>query len=323
MNKPILLLLFLFSSIVANAQNIPLSNSKVQHDTTAYYMRNDFVMATSEADAKSLRLIIKDKGGLFRIEDYYMDATPKMLAYSFSDKMNFEPGTQGKRIDYYPNGKKRIVNYYKSGQEVGGKELYYPNGNLYTVTMLENNNDPYLKKCLDSFGNALTDNGNGKWIDFGNFFESKTEGQVINGKREGEWTEITKTGEKNTGVYKNGVLVSGALFTNDTTVYGNADILPTFNAGEGGVNRFLAKNLKYPAYAREHNIQGKVVLAFIVEKDGSITHLRVIRGVEGGCTEEALRVIMLSPPWKPGYLNGRPVRVKYSLPIAFAIAGEK
>lgn len=322
MNKPILLLLFLFSCIVANAQNIPLSNSKVQHDTTAYYMQNDRDMAYSETDAKFLRLIIKADSGLFRVEDYYMDASPKLIAYSYSDKMNFEPFAQGKRIDYYTGGKMKMVSNYKRGEEIGSKELYYPNGNLYTVTMLDNNT-VYLKKCIDSVGNVLADKGNGKWIDFDNFFASKTEGQVINGKREGEWTEITKTGEKNTGTYKDGLLVSGDLLNADTLIYEHPDVPPTFDGGESGFNKFLSRTIRYPAVARQNNIQGRVIASFIVERDGSITHLRIIRGIGSGCDEEVIRVISLSPPWKPGHLNGKLVRVKYALPVAFALQEEK
>lgn len=316
MKKTLLTILFGF---IVYLPSIAQTISVAKHDTTAYYMRDDYFMATSEADAKSLRLIIKADSGLFRIEDYYMDATPKMLAYSFSDKMNFETGTQGKRIDYYPNGKKRIVSYYKSGQEVGGKELYYPNGNLYTVTMLESA-DIYLKRCLDSAGKVLTDNGNGKWIDFDSSFKFKTEGRVINGKREGDWVEITPDGGNNKGVYKNGVLIYGNLLANDTVVYKSADVPPAFKGGDAELNRYLSRNIKYPKEARDNNIKGRVTIGFIVEKDGTLTNVKLVRGIGGGCDEEAVRAMSVSPKWNPGLNSGKPVRVRYSIPVAYALS---
>ena len=74
--------------------------------------------------------------------------------------------------------------------------------------------------------------------------------------------------------------------------------------------------------AKELNIQGKVFLTFVAGKDGSLTDLRVIRGIGGGCDEEALRVLKLSPKWIPGKLYGVPVRVQYTMPITFTLSSE-
>ena len=82
---------------------------------------------------------------------------------------------------------------------------------------------------------------------------------------------------------------------------------------------FLRKHLTYPPIAKDNDIQGTVVLQFIVEKDGSISDLTVMRGKSGGLTEEAMRVVKLMPDWQPGQQNGRPVRVKYTLPIKFKL----
>ena len=82
----------------------------------------------------------------------------------------------------------------------------------------------------------------------------------------------------------------------------------------------MSKTIRYPAVARENNVQGRVILTFVVERDGSLTDIKVSRGIGDGCDEEAVRVLKASPHWKPGIQNGRPVRVQYSVPIVFALS---
>lgn len=84
--------------------------------------------------------------------------------------------------------------------------------------------------------------------------------------------------------------------------------------------KFLAKNIKYPENARKLKIAGQVFVTFIVEKDGSLTEVKVIegRGIGGGCDEEAVRVVSLSPKWTPGTQRGKPVRQRLTLPIKFS-----
>ncbi len=83
--------------------------------------------------------------------------------------------------------------------------------------------------------------------------------------------------------------------------------------------RFVGENLRYPADARRHGIQGKVFVQFIIEKDGSITNPIIIQGIGGGCDEEVLRVISKSPKWNPGKQKGKPVRQRYTLPMIFKL----
>ncbi|MES2064121.1 MAG: TonB family protein [Bacteroidota bacterium] len=99
--------------------------------------------------------------------------------------------------------------------------------------------------------------------------------------------------------------------------------VPTFPGGDAAFGKFLAVNTIYPKAARESNIQGRVIVRFIVEKDGSLTGIKVLRGIGYGADEEALRVLKLSPKWNPGIQNGRTVRVEYSVPINFALAGDE
>ena len=103
-------------------------------------------------------------------------------------------------------------------------------------------------------------------------------------------------------------------------VFTSVENIPQFPGGMDELYKFLAKNIKYPTEAREKKIQGRVILSFVVEEDGSLTDMRVARGIGGGADEEAVRVMNLSPNWSPGIQNGHLVRVAYSIPISFTLA---
>lgn len=94
---------------------------------------------------------------------------------------------------------------------------------------------------------------------------------------------------------------------------------PEFPGGQGALMQFLQSNLRYPTMAREAGIQGTVFVTFVVERDGSITDVRILRGVGGGLDEEAIRVVRNMPRWTPGRQRGQAVRVQFNLPIRFVL----
>ena len=94
---------------------------------------------------------------------------------------------------------------------------------------------------------------------------------------------------------------------------------PTYPGGEEARMRYLQENIKYPEEAKELGIQGRVFVTFVVEVDGSITDVRVLRGIGGGCDQEAIRVVKGMPKWVPGKQRGVPVRVQFNLPIKFTL----
>jgi len=94
---------------------------------------------------------------------------------------------------------------------------------------------------------------------------------------------------------------------------------PEFPGGPAEMYKYLAKNIRYPGAASRANIQGRVFLQFVVNTDGSITDVEVVKGVGFGCDEEAVRVVKSMPKWKPGRQQGRAVRVKYTLPVNFQL----
>jgi len=113
-----------------------------------------------------------------------------------------------------------------------------------------------------------------------------------------------------------------AAIVEDNQVYENISIetQPAFPGGMEKFYAYLRKSVKYPPVAAENNIQGKVFLSFVVEKNGELTDIKVDRKLGGGTDEEAVRVLKASPRWTPGIQNGTPVRVKYNIPISFALA---
>jgi len=94
---------------------------------------------------------------------------------------------------------------------------------------------------------------------------------------------------------------------------------PSFPGGDIARIRYLYEKIKYPAMARETGIQGRVYITFVVEKDGSITDVRLLKGIGGGCDEESIRVVKAMPKWIPGKQRMKPVRVQFVLPIKFTL----
>ena len=97
---------------------------------------------------------------------------------------------------------------------------------------------------------------------------------------------------------------------------------PSFVGGEEARISFLQANIHYPDTARSWGIQGKVFVTFVVEKDGSLSNVRVLKGIGGGCDEEAVRVVKMMPRWIPGRQRGEAVRVQFNLPIKYTITGK-
>jgi len=95
--------------------------------------------------------------------------------------------------------------------------------------------------------------------------------------------------------------------------------MPQFPGGETALHKYLAENIKYPQMAKESGIQGRVFVTFVIEKNGAVTDVRVLRGIGGGCDEEAIRVVKAMPNWSAGKQRGKPVRVQFNLPVKFTL----
>ena len=106
-------------------------------------------------------------------------------------------------------------------------------------------------------------------------------------------------------------------------VYKVAENMPSYPGGDDARIKFLIENIKYPEAAMKNKVQGKVFVTFIVRADGSITDVKILRGIGSGCDEETVRVIKLMPKWNPGIDKGKPVDVQFNLPINFILDNHK
>ncbi|HEX3386474.1 MAG TPA: energy transducer TonB [Mucilaginibacter sp.] len=107
--------------------------------------------------------------------------------------------------------------------------------------------------------------------------------------------------------------------TSQSKIFTSVEQIPMFPGGFEALYKYLTQNIHYPASAVKDKIEGKVFLTFVVEKDGSLTDIKVVRGVSADIDTEALRVLKESPKWQPGTQNSRPVRVQFTVPISFLL----
>ena len=140
----------------------------------------------------------------------------------------------------------------------------------------------------------------------------------MEGKESGKVDAVGSSDGTVPATSKNTNTTGGGTETNTETnkILTYSEVLPSFN---GDMIAYLQKNLQYPSFARENNIEGRVTVQFVVNEDGSIGNAVIKRGIGGGCNEEAIRVVMSMPKWKPGMQNGHPVKVYYTLPITFML----
>ncbi|OOQ61819.1 energy transducer TonB [Mucilaginibacter pedocola] len=282
-------------------------------------MANSYDMANDEGSAKFLRLIIKADSGMFVVQDYYLDGTLKLLARSINQEMNFESSAHGICMDYYPNGKKKEVKHFYKGKIVGPDTTFFSNTNAYNVTLYTQDGER-LNTCTDTTGKKLAENGNGTWIEYGEQNDTFI-GQIVNGQKEGVW--IRRYPDDNTqykAEFKNGVEQPGTQRRKEDEVLTAVNQQPRFGGSENALNYFLARNVRYPDHARKNKITGKVILGFVVEKNGMLSNFKVLSSPDESLSQEALRVTKLLPVWIPGMVNGKPVRVNFTIPVAFALA---
>ena len=107
--------------------------------------------------------------------------------------------------------------------------------------------------------------------------------------------------------------------TTDDKVYDVCEQMPIYEGGDAALLKYLTDSVKYPELAKKHGVQGRVVIGFIVEKDGSLTDIKVLRPVDIALDAEALRVVKGMPKWIPGCHDGQLVRVEYNVPVSFRL----
>ncbi|RYZ98106.1 MAG: TonB family protein [Sphingobacteriaceae bacterium] len=256
--------------------------------------------------------------------EYYKNGKAKLIGLSSTvEPLTFE----GQHITYFESGKKSSVTTYSNGKISGLYYVYHPNGLL---RRMENHPDSlknrsYFEQSLlmsynDSTGKAIIADGKGYYTG-GDFRKDSEEGYIVSGKKEGIWKGRYKDGAGFAEEYKNGVLIQGTYtgVDNKKLTYTAFENMPEFPGGLAKFMKFIQSNTQYPQSAREIDVQGKVWITFVVNKDGSLSEFKIERGIHPDFDREALRVVKLSPLWKPGMQNGVPVRVLYKIPVTFSL----
>jgi TonB family protein len=101
------------------------------------------------------------------------------------------------------------------------------------------------------------------------------------------------------------------------------EVQPSFPGGQDAMSKFLVENIKYPVDAMKKNIMGTVYVSFTVETDGTLTDVKILKGIGSGCDEETIRVVKLMPKWVPGKAKGQPVKAQITLPVKFKLDDDK
>ncbi len=257
-----------------------------QNDTTIYYKANN-KPALGKEDA--IRYIsIKEKNeNRFKISTYRK--TEDKWVKSFNDK-----------IASFENDSVIIIKSQFKGLSA----------NRFIYRVFENRGSGFHIRDYDENGNMLTEGLSRTLI------VPHWEGQVTNYYKSGKLQSISRY--KNNQVKSNEVwMYSGKLHLKN--VFKTVDVMPQFKTGDADLQRYIGSSVQYPRIAQENGITGCVVVDFIVDENGNVINEHIRRSVDHYLDEEALRVARNMPQWTPGLLDGKAVKVSYSMPINFRL----
>ncbi len=235
-------------------------------------------------------------------------------------------------LNYFPNG--LLQNKYETVE--GGKieTSWYQNGQVeqlkesYKKESAEISKT-YITSFWDKTGKQLVKDGNG-WLsqNIGQQTDNYKQGGLTEqgevrdglkvGKWTGKWSDSTLFYEE---IYKDGEIKEAfAIHDGQKVPYTKAGEQAEFKGGTSALLQFLGQNITYPRQASRMNISGKVYLTFVINTLGEVQNIVLVKGIGGGCNEEAMRVIRnTTGRWKPGFMRGKAINVKYDLPISFVL----
>ncbi|SOD91923.1 energy transducer TonB [Spirosoma fluviale] len=265
-----------------------------------------------------LLVTVDDKGAILR-QTYFQDGKrsgtelvyhPTGLVAEKTEEFDDRYVT----TSWYTNGQIRQI------QSSAKQKINVPTPPDHVLTYWEDTGRQMVK---DGAGRAVYQTRTPLPTDTTKFVAFVEEGQYENGFKEGVWKgRYADDSYSYEEQYDKGICQTGKARQADGTVlaYKEVQKQPEFKGGMPALGQFLASNLRYPADAQRARVQGRVFITFVINTDGSIVDAMVLKGVGYGADEEALRVVKsMSGRWHPGYLRGKPVRVKYNLPINFTL----
>jgi len=229
--------------------------------------------------------------------------------------------------------------YYRIRKMIGPKfkiQYYLINGILieqgeYSSLSPERKNGSFIAYYDNGVKSSeyvmVNDTIQGEAIDYYPNGSMRLKQNYLNGFKHGDFYEYLENGQlQYIRTFKNGLQImvldgkeKDKLGSNSDEIFTVVEEVPSFPGGEDARIMFLAKHLKYPQFARENNIEGTVYISFVVEIDGSMSHLNIKRDIGGGCGEAAFNVIRMMPKWNPGKQRGKLVRTAFTIPITFRL----
>lgn len=311
MKRNLILFFLIFISFSGFSQN---SNDKT------IYLDSDW-HETNEAEWVYYR-IIKDyflEMDIYKIFDYYKDGTLQMSGFSKTKDLT---ARDGEFVYYYKNGNKQKISNYLNSKLIGDEYQWYDNGSKRMEGEYVNNDNNILsqlkvRKYWNENGEQMVVDGNGIYEEI--FKDYYAKGLLKDGFKHAVWegkdNNLNITFREN---YIDGKFISGEKIDNDggKDSYFSIETPPKPKKDMKDFYEFIAKNFKITSKSIRYGIKGKIILNFIIEKDGKITDVKIVKGLGYGLDEEAIRVVSSYENWIPGKQRCRAVRVLYLLPIS-------
>lgn len=320
MKKILMVLLSLYSLNIMAQEEVQVS----------YY--NEKGEETKKKLAHYKRVVITN-GKNFEFTESWMDGALKKTGFA----SQYEPRLRqfGKEVTYYRNGKIKQEQVVKGGNSIGEIKSYYENGSLKEwgrflkptpIGRLDAFDYPnYITlQIADSLGKTFLDEQNSGEFDITYANGDKWEGKYLSGLKHGSIKEYQHaTMDTYVEEYERGIFIRGTYIDENqkATSYTKKEIFPEYKGGIENLYSFIADNIKYPVQMKKNNIQGRVIVHFVIDRDGNLKNFKILKGIDGGeqLEQEAIRVLMMSPKWNPGIQRGKTVKVSYSVPVMFAL----
>lgn len=312
--KQLLLFALLFSKLLFAQE----SNDKI------IYL--DSVWKETTKDNYNYYRVIKDynlEKEEYDFEDYYKSGKIQMKGKSETRDYLKENGTFNY---YFENGTTKKTVFYEKGKATGKFSEWFENGQKHMegVFILDEKkpiSEQTIQNYWDKNNNQKVINGNGDFEEIST--QGTASGKIKNGFKDGIWIGQNKTSATSyIETYESGKLKNGISKDKLNKEYPYSEVFsqPKPKKGLGHFYKYIAKNFNIPKNAS--NINGKILLRFVIHKDGSITDLKIIKSINTEFDEEAKRLISAYPDWSPGEFRGIKVRTSYNIPLKFEIPSE-
>jgi TonB family protein len=259
------------------------------------------------------------------VNAYYTGADPKLKFLKIYSDAGFE---EGNFVEFYPSGRLKERGSYKQGNKVGYITRFYQNGKTWSTLQFLSVDERIseideinykIMTYYDTAGTQLIKSGNG--FCRCQLLSGRTEvGKVVDGVRDSIWSEYSMDTLVLQEHYAMGEFIEGVRYYKGKAFkYRKVAESPEYSDGLNGMMDLIRKNMRYPDNARRMGIDGTVIVDFKVNENGTIEDVKIFKGIRKDCDAEAVRVVKLMKKWHPARVRGKPVTVRFPLPIRFKL----